>query len=62
MNASPRPATMVAIRGVSCGIVYGGPFKNGDVGVRRPKPPPLQYGGQGVGDATRKAEIGGARN
>ncbi|WP_181059565.1 hypothetical protein [Mesorhizobium neociceri] len=28
--------------------------------MRRPKPPPLQYGGQGVGDATRKPEIAGA--
>jgi hypothetical protein len=26
MNASPRPATIVAIRGVSCGIVQGAPF------------------------------------
>src|ERR1051325_2081174 len=31
-KASPRPATMVAIRGVSCGIVYGAPFENRNVG------------------------------
>jgi hypothetical protein len=37
MNASPRPATMVAIRGVSCGIVYGAPFKNRDVGCAPPE-------------------------
>ncbi|CDX32650.1 exported hypothetical protein [Mesorhizobium sp. SOD10] len=31
-NASPKPATMVAIRGVSCGIVYGAPFEIHNVG------------------------------
>ncbi|CDX24023.1 hypothetical protein MPLB_40037 [Mesorhizobium sp. ORS 3324] len=31
-KASPKPATMVAIRGVSCGIVYGAPFEDLDVG------------------------------
>ena len=36
-KASPKPATMVAIRGVSCGIVYGAPFKNRDVGQAPPK-------------------------
>src|SRR5882757_9521269 len=39
-KASPRPATMVAIRGVSCGIVYGAPFEINDVGWERPKGPP----------------------
>ncbi len=54
-KASPRPATMVAIRGVSCGIVYGAPFETTMSDVRRPRPPLFQYGGWGGDDATRKA-------
>ena len=59
MNASPRPATMVAIRGVSCGMVYGAPFKITMSDMRRRKQPRLQYGGADGREATRKCqEIG----
>jgi hypothetical protein len=41
---------------VSCGIVYGAPFKTSDVGWAPPEAAAcLQYGGWDVGDATRKA-------